>query len=178
MGRFFGPQPNAYKKGHKVSDEIRLKMSLAAKKRMSKPGYVNPNDIPGVREKISKAHTGKKVSLETRKKNRIRMLKQWHGNNWDKVIFTPKKIAAQIRHSKEHDEWRISVFKRDNFVCQVCKKGGGELQAHHIKPFANYPEMRFDINNGQTVHKKCHNHKGFTWKIRPTYQNPNWGSQI
>ena len=34
-----------------------------------------------------------------------------------------------------------------------------EIHAHHIKPFATFPEIRFSIDNGITLCKECHNKK-------------------
>lgn len=62
-----------------------------------------------------------------------------------------------IRASIEYRLWRKSVFERDNFICQKCDdKKGGHLQAHHIQNFAQYPELRFAIDNGITFCKDCH----------------------
>ena len=61
-----------------------------------------------------------------------------------------------IRRSSEYQKWRKAVFKRDNYICQECLKKGNYLEAHHIKPFANYPDLRFEIENGLTLCKDCH----------------------
>ena len=56
------------------------------------------------------------------------------------------------------------VFTRDNFTCQFCQKRAIPLEAHHIKNWIQYPELRFDANNGITLCKSCHNLTKRKWK--------------
>lgn len=67
-------------------------------------------------------------------------------------------------YSKEYKQWRLAVFERDSYKCQVCGLVGGYITAHHIKSFAHFPELRFEINNGITLCEECHkltdNYKG------------------
>lgn len=63
---------------------------------------------------------------------------------------------AIIRSSIEMKECRKRVFERDNYTCMNCGKVGGNLNAHHIKPFSVYPKLRFELSNGLTLCKSCH----------------------
>jgi hypothetical protein len=39
---------------------------------------------------------------------------------------------------------------------QICLKRGGELHPDHIKQFALYPELRYELSNGRTLCADCH----------------------
>lgn len=55
----------------------------------------------------------------------------------------------------EYDTWRKAVFARDGWACTDCG-AKDDIQAHHKKPFADFPELRHDVDNGQTLCRNCH----------------------
>lgn len=56
----------------------------------------------------------------------------------------------------EYIQWRRYVYIRDNYTCSICGEKGGKLNAHHIKNWKDFPELRYNINNGATLCKSCH----------------------
>lgn len=114
------------------------------------------------RDKISKSLTGrlwktawnkwKKMPLSfsiNQSKNRV-----WENSAHWKGWLTPEN--KRIRHAIEYRLWRESVFARDNWTCQKTWQIGGKLRCHHIKNFAQYPELRFAIDNGITLSHESH----------------------
>lgn len=81
-----------------------------------------------------------------------------------------ESLNSLVRKSEEYQDWRKKVFERDNFKCVKCGING-YVEADHIKPFALYPELRFDITNGQTLCKGCHKTK--TSEDRKKYEQNN-----
>jgi 5-methylcytosine-specific restriction endonuclease McrA len=74
-------------------------------------------------------------------------------------IFKDKGKTSEVRKlrsSTEYKLWRTAVFERDGYKCIWCKQIGGKLNADHIKRFADYPALRFAIDNGRTLCEKCH----------------------
>lgn len=63
---------------------------------------------------------------------------------------------AKERKTAKYKHWRNSIFERDNYTCQFCSKRGGELNADHIKPFAFYKSLRYELSNGRTLCVPCH----------------------
>jgi len=91
-----------------------------------------------------------------------------NGPSWKGGI---SKVNRRLRASKRFKDWRVSVFTRDDYTCQMCGVRGGYLEPDHIKPFAYFPEDRFDIDNGRTLCRPCHMTTD-TWgqKARNTYE--------
>jgi hypothetical protein len=62
--------------------------------------------------------------------------------------------------SPEYKLWRKQVLERDNYTCQDCgatpEKNSHLIHAHHVKPYDEYPELKFVVSNGKTVCAKCH----------------------
>jgi len=105
-----------------------------------------------VKAKIKEKRAKQVFSFETRKK-------MSEARKGSKCIFWKGGTTSEgmkIRSSFEYRLWRESVFKRDNWTCVWCGKVGGKLNADHIKPFCDYPELRFAIDNGRTLCIECH----------------------
>lgn len=106
------------------------------------------------------------VSLETRKKISDSMKQQFLSGIRKPRDVTGEKhpmwkggvtpINKKIRQSREYKKWRTQVFERDDYTCQSCLTRGGDVNAHHIKRFADFPELRLELSNGMTLCVGCH----------------------
>jgi hypothetical protein len=101
-------------------------------------------------------------------------MKKYRENNPEKLLEWGKK------HAKKHgaifkmpyriykfalQQWSRSVRRRDNNTCWVC--GSKEnIEANHILPKKDYPELSLDVDNGITLCDKDHNwyHGMVGWK--------------
>jgi 5-methylcytosine-specific restriction endonuclease McrA len=127
-------------KSHSINVRMKISESLKGIKRTEK-----------FKENLRKQRTGKKLSLQHRKKLSLAKTKERK--------FTGFKSTEnhRLRNSIEFSNWRTAVFKRDDFTCQNCGiRGSVTLEPHHIKSFADFPKLRFDIDNGITYCKDCH----------------------
>ncbi len=99
----------------------------------------------------SKALKGLKKSI----KHRIKIALAQKGSKSHRWRGGKTREGIIIRCSVEYKLWRESVFKRDGWKCIWCgsKKN---IEADHIKPFCDYPELRFAIDNGRTLCRECH----------------------
>lgn len=138
-------------KGKKPSEETRKKMSEAHKGVVISQAH---------REAISAAHKGKvrnPWTPESREKARVATLRRVaegrHNNYYQDRSLLKKK---QERNDPAYFEWRKKVWLRDNFKCKIANEYcDGRIEAHHILGWSEYPELRYEINNGITL---CHAH--------------------
>lgn len=103
-------------------------------------------------ERVSKLFKGIKRPLNFR-------IKLKEANLGSKSHFWKGGLTNQnmiLRTGLETRLWREAIFRKDNWTCQKCKIRGGKLEADHIKPWSLFPELRFAIDNGQTLCKPCH----------------------
>jgi len=77
--------------------------------------------------------------------------------NWlgDKAKNRDHNERQRIICSDEYLSWRRAVLNRDDWHCQCCgsKKN---LVVHHIVCYWDYPDERFEMENGVTVCRSCH----------------------
>ena len=173
---------------YKRTDETRKKMSESHK-------GLKLTDV--TKKKLSKINTGKKLSAKTKQKvsrnhvgmrgrkhslkTRQKMSKYTGDARWnyrDGITILNKRIY----HSYKYRQWRSDVFTRNGFICQRCGKKG-DIEAHHKKEFSkiisenkiatlekalNCEEL-WNINNGITLCKKCHN---LTKRGNPKFWRP------
>lgn len=93
-------------------------------------------------------------SIETKLKI-SEALKGEKSHNWI-VDRTKLKTGREKCYDTKYKYWMLEVKNRDNWVCRIADVNcDGRLEAHHILNWTDYPELRYEINNGITL---CHAH--------------------
>lgn len=149
-----------WNKGKVLSDEIKKKLSVAHLGQKSPmKGKTHSKET---RAKIALAGIGRKNTSKGKTRSeqvRIKMRKPHLSNrgeknhNWKGGITS---INHKLRTSPDMVAWRKACFERDNYMCQKTKISGGRLVVHHINNFADFPELRFAIDNGITLSDLAH----------------------
>lgn len=113
--------------------------------------------------KATQFKKGERKSISTEfKKGYIPWVKGRTGHLSGDKHYKWKHDRSQIKkHEKKHLDvqykiWVKSIKDRDKWKCCIdnldCK---GRLEAHHILNWVDYPELRYEANNGITL---CHFH--------------------
>lgn len=100
---------------------------------------------------------GRHWSEESRKRMSEIMKGKYDGDKHPQWISDRTKLKKrEQRNDMAYQEWRRQVWLRDNFKCKIGNQDcQGRLEAHHILTWRDYPELRYEINNGITL---CHFH--------------------
>ena len=84
------------------------------------------------------------------------------GEKHPRWIADRTKVVKNNRSKYEYENdgayrvWMIQVKNRDHWKCKIADKNcNGRLEAHHILNWIDFPELRYEINNGITL---CHAH--------------------
>jgi len=133
-----------FKNGHKFSVETIAKMSESHK------GKTLPDEQKALIATALQGRKGKPKTDEQKEKARQIQLRIWDALG-RKHNATVERIV-----DSNYIIWRTAVYKRDKYTCQECGQVGHVLNAHHIKDWLSYPELRYNVNNGITLCKKCH----------------------
>ena len=134
---------------------------------------------------LGKRVDGWKLTKEQNRKN-SKIHRGKNNSNWKGGISS---LVQLIRKNKRYKEWRSDVFTRDDFTCVLCGKNKCWVEAdHYPKKFSilfheskvktleealDYTEL-WNINNGRTLCRKCHNKtKGgnLNYAIRKNYSS-------
>ena len=172
-------------KGHKHSEETKRKIGIANKGR---------RHTREVCKKISISRIGKSSGMKGRRHTVVSKLKNslWHkkpesilkfignlpknlkGENSSRWIKDRNKlkIDRQKSYDTKYKYWMLEVKKRDNWKCKISSSDcNGRLESHHILNWKDYPNERYNINNGITL---CHFHHPLKWEeeklLIPTFQ--------
>lgn len=90
-----------------------------------------------------------RMSIKNRKIDYPTGEKHW---NW-KGGITPIDHAERVKFKREIQK---KVFERDDYTCQICGIRGKDMTVDHIQSWAEYVELRFNIENCRTLCAKCH----------------------
>lgn len=74
--------------------------------------------------------------------------------------LSPERLAEleEERKSPEYARWRNDVLERDGHACVLCDSRS-DLNVHHLYSFTNFPDLRYDLDNGVTLCEVHHLNK-------------------
>lgn len=98
---------------------------------------------------------GKKMSASSREKMRVAKLGKFLGS--DNPNWKGAEISDDVRERSSYQAkiWRKACIERDDHTCQKCGSKD-RLHVHHILEYKDFPDQRWNINNGVTVCAFCH----------------------
>lgn len=117
----------------------------------------------GIEMRPTGQNKGKRFGIEVRQKLSAAKTGRYTGSdnpNWRGGLIHPDQ---RLRTSYQTKDWSKQVRDRDGHKCVECG-AVGKLHAHHVKPWKNHPELRWDVSNGVTLCPPCHQ-KAHGWRF-------------
>ena len=90
-------------------------------------------------------------SMKCYTKFRKELLPIYEHNNWKGGIT---KENQRGRGSRNYRNWMEQVSEKSEGTCYLC--GLEAEECHHIKSWIDFPESRYDVENGVALCHKCH----------------------
>jgi len=153
--------------GHFVSEKTKTKIGLANK------GHKHTQKFS---EKARLRMMGKKLHIfphSKKTKNKISQNRKGKGCHPHKntILYGYKK--QEERNDSAYQNWVKQIKKRDNCICKINNQDcSGYCIVHHILPWRDYPELRYNINNGITLCQFHHPRKRVEeQKLIPFFQS-------
>jgi hypothetical protein len=152
-------------RGIKRSNETKRKISQSLKGNKRGVGSKHTNEWKErLREKMKGNQFAKGYKNVLGKHWKVKGIPYWKGKTKE---LSPRWIKDRTKLKKDNErndptyqEWRLNVWKRDNFKCKINNEDcNGKIIAHHILSWRKYPELRYNINNGITLCQAHHPRK-------------------
>jgi HNH endonuclease len=122
-----------------------------------KNGFGSPSEQ--TRKKMSESLMGNTWGF---KKNMIPWNKDTKGvcKAWNKGLPGLKGELNGAWKGTDDKYWRYKCLERDNYTCRECKLREPEImEVDHIKQKGKHPQLRYVLNNLQTLCPNCHKRK-------------------
>jgi hypothetical protein len=108
--------------------------------------FFGKNHSKKTKEKISLSTLGKPKYWLRREKSKF-----WRGGVSKRNNRNRNKVMATL----EYRNFRRFVLERDDYNCQLCGSKDN-LEVHHLKSYEENPDLKFIVENGQTLCNICH----------------------
>ncbi len=88
--------------------------------------------------------------------NKLRVGPLHHRWITDRTKLKKSGDSEKDRRSSACVTWRLQIRTRDGWRCKIANEHcAGRLEVHHILGWTEFPELRYELNNGITL---CHAH--------------------
>jgi len=130
-------------------------------RRINYRGEANPRWTGGKRSKkcqgcgVTMEWSGEPISTFRKRKFCTKACADEHGFRYSGEQH-PNWTGGNRKRPNQQAAWAAQVISRDKATCRTCGAVGVELHAHHVKPYKDHPELRWQVSNGLTLCARCH----------------------